>query len=152
MNSILIQKITEIFLYDNWANQKLITNINSLSDEEYLRTISIPFNNVHGLLQHLYDYQEKYFQKIVNKSLNKITEVVFSRNILVEKILECSKNWLDWTKKLDDNSMDIENIFKDIIYLFAHNNYHRGQLQIAVSFLGYQPESIDIFLYKDLNQ
>lgn len=149
MDDILIKNINEIFNYDDWANQKLMTNIKKISDEDYEKPISMPFSHIHGLLQHLYHYQEKYFQKIVNISWHKITEPQLSRNELSENILRCSKEWLNWAKNLE-NEVNIGLLFQDVIYLFAHNNYHRGQLQIALAYLGLQPESIDIFLYKDL--
>lgn len=180
MSNFFVKNITDIFHYDLWANQKLIRNIEAITDEEYQRSISVPFKNVHGLLQHLYYYHEKYFQRIVHQSqsthqkdekaekLDKVEKVEnaeidlkLSRNLLSEKILICSKNWLDWAKNLDDDFLNMgvagndfqdnfQNSFQGIIYLFAHNNYHRGQLQIALSILGYQPESIDVYLYKDM--
>ena len=38
---------------------------------------------------------------------------------------------------------------KNIIDLSIHNNYHRGQINVALSLMGYKPESLDIYMFNN---
>lgn len=149
MSTFIKKSIIDLLGYEQWANQKAISNVNQLSEQEYKKFIPIPFQHVHGLLTHIYYYQEKYYQKIVNPTVCHDINIKLSRPMLSSKIIKCSENWLAWAKKINTRSSTLEAKHHDLIKLSSHNNYHRGQLQIALSILGYQPESLDIFEYLD---
>jgi len=149
-----IENIREIFQYNTWANEQLIKNLSQIEYVDYIKPLPIPFKNLHGLLNHLYYYDAKSYHKIVDGNVSLIKEKgELSRELLFETILTYSKNWNQWIDKLIDKydkddkeklEMNLELIFN----LYAHNNYHRGQINSLISILGYQPKSLDVFLYK----
>lgn len=158
MKSSLLKNIREILLYNTWANERLIQNISLVKYDDYIKTLSVPFNNLHGLLAHLHYYDVKYYHKIVDGTAPKLDEKL-PRASIIENILIYSTKWNEWISSLITNTSDpssLENISENIFDLCIHNNYHRGQINILMSFLGYEPQSLDLFLYKtqqsNLNQ
>lgn len=149
MNTFIKNSIIDLLGYEQWANQQMLHSVNKLTEEEYKKLIPIPFQHIHGLLSHIYYYQEKYFHKIVTPTTCNEVNIKLSRPMLSNKILKCSENWLAWAKKINTRSSTLETKYHDLSKLTLHNNYHRGQLQIALCFLGHQPESLDIFKYLD---
>ncbi len=150
MNTLLLNNIVELFSYDQWATEILMQNVSKLSDEEYCQSLTVPFNSVNGLLQHLYYYQEKTLQKITQPNAAKKIEVKLPRSLLAEYILRCVNNSLAWALECQTTQTLIDaQTLQTIHHIHAHNNYHRGQLQVALSILGHEPKSLDIFLYRD---
>lgn len=147
----LLKNIYEILLYNEWANKRLIQNINLVRQDDYKKTLPVPFNSLHGLLAHLHYYDVKYYHKIVyGSSISKFDEKL-SKESLSENILSYSVKWTEWIKDLISslsNSENLENSSKHVLDLCAHNNYHRGQINVVISLLGYEPQSLDIFLYR----
>jgi uncharacterized damage-inducible protein DinB len=152
MKKILLKNIHQIISYNQWANQRLIENINKITDEDYHKILPIPFNNIHGLLLHLYYYDTKHYQELTNLLNPHAIEKKFQRGLLAERILLSSSIWITWIENLipiNQSTDFFEKTLKNISDLSAHNNYHRGQINIIASILGYKPESLDIFLYND---
>lgn len=147
---MLLKSVHQIFSYNKWSNQRLVKNISKITDEDYYKMLPIPFNNIHGVLLHLFYYDKKYFDKIVNQSKSFEAIESFSREHLAKQILCYSKKWIIWIEslmKLKQLPEFFDEILKYVIDLSTHNNYHRGQINIITSFIGYKPESLDIFVY-----
>jgi uncharacterized damage-inducible protein DinB len=153
MQIILLKSIHQILTYNKWANEKIIFNIQKLVDEDYYKKLSIPFDSIHGLLQHLFYYDEKCFNKL-GCSSNKLALEDPSRNHLAEIILFISNKWISWVEELfllDKLPDSFDEISKNIIDLSIHNNYHRGQINVALSLMGYKPESLDVYMFNEIS-
>jgi uncharacterized damage-inducible protein DinB len=147
-----INVINDIFAYNHWANKRLIENINQLSQEDYHKILTVPFASIHGLLQHLHYYQAKYFNKLVENTVVTANKEKLARKELAESFLFNSQQWLDSLEILLHNISGEDNGFALAVKMMdvnTHNTYHRGQINIIISMLGYKPESLDIFLFRD---
>jgi len=148
MKSNILTNMSDIFLYNHWANERLIHNVNQVRPEDYIKTFSIPFKNLHGLLHHLYYYEAKYYSELTGDTIQLVKKSdELSKEQLFENILAYSQSWNRW---LHDATVleNIEIYFQTIFDLSVHNNYHRGQINTLISILGYKPQSLDIFLYR----
>ena|SRR5438105_4725779 len=149
---MILNNIYQILSYNNWANQRLVRNVNKVTDADYYKIQPIPFNNIHGLLSHLLYYDTKYYQKLAPELNTSIIENKHTRAYIAENILLSSSNWIHWIEKfMDINPLPTfsEEIAKNIFDLSIHSSYHRGQINIILSVIDYKPESLDIFLFND---
>jgi len=147
MHLILLHQFIEILSYNQWANQRLLENIQLLSDDDYHKNRPIPFDNIHLLLTHLFYYDQKYFYKIFHPE-QKFTQEKMDRTLLAHSLLTSSQQWLLALEKLQNITPEsLENAAKKIITVSMHNNYHRGQINLLISLLGYNPQSLDVFVY-----
>ncbi len=147
----ILEDVRKIFVYNNWANERLIQNIKQVRPDDYIKILPIPFSNLHGLLHHLYYYDAKYYCEIMgDKNIAIKNKNELTRELLFQKITMYSNNWNEWIDKLV-NRFDTENLsinYEHIFDLHSHNSYHRGQINIIISMLGYKPLSLDVFLHK----
>lgn len=152
MKKMILSHLQNILRYNHWANTRLIENLSKIADEDYLKPLPIPFTNLHGLLSHLHEYDRKQYQELKSKDAS-TQEESLSRPALADDILfyVYAKKWLLWIEAViqqDPSPEFLERISKNIVDLSIHNNYHRGQANIIAHFLGYAPESLDIYAYQ----
>ena len=60
-----LKNIRKIIFYNSWANERLIQNVKQVPPDDYIQILPVPFNNLHGLLHHLYYYDAKYYHELV---------------------------------------------------------------------------------------
>lgn len=151
MKAILLKNIYQVLSYNKWANQRLIGNINKIADEDYYKAHPAPFENIHGILLHLYHYETKFYQKLTTQ-VHTSVEMKLPRAELAEQVILSSSRWLHWIEQLMQSSR-LPKFFaeaaKNVHDLAAHNNYHRGQINTLASIGKAEPESLDVFLYND---
>jgi uncharacterized damage-inducible protein DinB len=154
MQISLLRNIFHILTYNKWANERLLSNVNLLTDEYYYKTLSIPFNNIHGLLYHILYHEYKFQNKLLAGEHHPNIAATVSRSVLEELILYSSTKWIDWVEKIISTKRipdTFDEIFKSITDLSIHNNYHRGQINVTLSLLGFQPQTLDIFVFNKEN-
>lgn len=114
--------------------------------EDYIKDLSIPFNNLGGLLSHLFYYDKKAYCQIVDKMSLPKEEEKLSKETICENLLNYAKKWNEMVENLNKDPDNIEKILS----WYAHNNYHRGQINVIISILGYKTQSLDVFLYRSM--
>ena len=148
---------TNLFEYNDWANNAVITTIKNMNceDEKILKTMN-----------HIIAAQDLWLERINNLD-NHMIELweVLSANELVILSKISSSNWLKFIKKLRKDKFndpceyvnikgkEFVNIYSDIMqHVINHSSYHRGQINSLLRSLGHEPVIIDYIHYKRKEQ
>lgn len=147
MKELLLQ----LARYNLWANQLLISTIQSLSDEQHRAEVKSSFPSLFTTIQHMWDAESIWWQRV--KLSEKVTrpsdEFTGTFQELSSSLLNQDKQWIDWIQQGQEHLFQHEFIyynskkekFKQPIYqmllhLFNHGTYHRGQLVTMLRQLG----------------
>lgn len=145
----------EIFIqyasYNLWANQALLSLIESLPEEQQQAEIKSSFSSLYKTVLHLLDAESIWWQriklqeKIIRPSEN--DEGNFA--VLRQQLLQQNKRWQEWIMQTNEHGLQHEFIYFNskkerfkrpvyqmLLHLFNHGTYHRGQLVTMLRQLG----------------
>jgi len=136
--------------YNQWAHKRLLGLINSLTPEQYHKTIPSSFNSLYKTVSHIWGAESIWFARLSNEtakasgdpfngSMEKIT-------VSLEKL---DQQWVDWLKEKSDNQLSDKMHYTNtagqafyqpynilLTHIFNHNTYHNGQLVTMLRALG----------------
>lgn len=141
--------VRDCFDYNAWANQRLLADLKT-AEAIYHTPLPISFGSIHQLLHHIYHYDSRYYQKIVlgvaEPSIAKKGDFAG----LSHAITELSMQWQVFLQT-PAAAVKMQEVLtaKALITLHTHMVYHRGQIHTALSLNGYQPDSLDVYRYRD---
>lgn len=116
----------QLFTYENWANQKIISLLKESQDEDALK-----------IFQHILLARQVWFNRVANQN----HPFIFEGKSLEECIESCQRNQSDWINFLE--TANFESIisyqslegkaFSDklpniLTHVVNHSTYHRGQI------------------------
>lgn len=148
MNSI--EHLRELYLYNDWANRRIITALKSAPGEEALK-----------ILSHILLTEKEYYARLFGKNS---TGFDFWQPLSLE---ECSKTAMEnaekyegLLKRFDDEGLGqiahyktgegkpVANSFREILtHVLFHSMNHRGQVNAAIRKSGFAPPSTDYIIY-----
>lgn len=130
--------------YYDWAVKRTMSDVAGITADDFTKTTPMSLSTIQQLLQHLYYYDMKTYQKITlsSQNLNEIANIA-TKDELCEKLLTSTKQWLDRLKQYTSN--DAQEKEQLLIQFSFHQIYHLGQLNACLSFLGYSPMSLDVY-------
>lgn len=138
--------IQEMFAYNHWANQRLLTSLAELTDEEYYKETISSFKTIHSLLNHVYYYDAKYLQRIVYDVAEPVVQAEIQRMELADLLEKNSSQWMKWIREQKELKSEKMN---DLMLLNVHNIHHRGQLTVGFNLLGKRMLSLDAYVFRD---
>ena len=148
MNSI--EHLRELFVYNDWANRRIITALKSIDSEKSRR-----------ILAHLLITEQEYYERLYGKdsfgfdfwqdsSLEECGKLARETAERFEKLL----------RKFDDEGLDLkiryrtsegvwyENSFRELLtHVVFHSSIHRGNIIIKLREENYTPPKIDYIIY-----
>ena len=147
MKKILIQ----LAAYNAWANASLLSNIESLTEEQQHRSIKSSFPSLYLTVQHLLGAERTWwqrFQAIENTVIPKQpSSETFSE--LSKQLQQQDKQWAEWIAEKSEAYLQEELSYKNskgeqfrqpvwqiLLHVFNHATYHRGQLVTMLRQLG----------------
>lgn len=136
--------------YNQWANSRLIKNLKP--HEETLKDeLKISFRSLFNLLAHLHYYDLKQFLKLTHQASTTAETInTYTTSKLFNEIQLLSQQWLDWIEsRANQNKLSNEES-RALSQLMSHSNYHRGQIMAALSLMGEEPKSLDVYLYSKM--
>lgn len=148
MNSI--EHLRELFVYNDWANRRIITALKSSPSEKGQK-----------LLAHILITEVEYFERLYGKDS---TGFKFWQEYSLEDLSklahENAENYERLLKQFDDEGLGqiakyktsegvaVENTFREVLtHVLFHSMNHRGQVNSVIRAEGFMPPSTDYIIY-----
>ncbi len=143
------------FAYNEWTNNKLIKFVmsNNINDKQVLNIFS-----------HLISIEEMWLERL-KQTHDYLIDVWETFSIQEIEVLSTntSNGWKNFIKRqnkntfntiecnyLDSNGKELNNLFIDIMQqVLTHSNYHRGQINLLIKKLNFDPPKIDYINFTD---
>lgn len=129
--------------YHVWANQQLLSVLQSLPEEKLQQTIVSSFDSLQRTVLHLLDAESIWWQRLkLQERINRPSEN-FSGDMkeLSRQLLLQSRQWQDWITQAQEHHLQHvfqyqnsrresfkQPVYQMLLHLFNHGTYHRGQL------------------------
>jgi len=137
------QILTELSVYNIWANQRLLDTINQLPEEKQKQELQSSFKSLYATVLHMLDAESIWWQrmKLLERIIRPSDDFKGEMKELSNNLLNQNRQWSEWVK--DANEHQLQHVFqyqnskgeqfKQPIYqmlthTFNHGTYHRGQL------------------------
>ena len=145
--------VHQLASYNAWANDQILSVINTLPGELHSKEIKSSFNSLFKTVLHMYDAESMWWQRM--RLSEKVTRPSddFSGTMkdVSNSLLQQSRQWQEWTNAAQEHMFSHEFIyyttkkeqFKQPVYevilqVCNHGTYHRGQLITMLRQLGVQ--------------
>lgn len=155
-------QIIDLYGYNEWANKKLLTTVNRLENEEFIRDLSSSFKSLRDTMVHILGAEELWLSRWMGEQgrtlLNSDDFPTYSS--LVDR-------WDDYRDQInsfilslteDDLTQEISyknlkgipyslKLWKQMLHVANHSSFHRGQAVTMLRQLKKQPPSLDLISY-----
>jgi len=149
--------------YHVWATDKLLTDIDAVSETEYRQDRGLYFGSIHGTLNHMLVGERHWYARFAEGMSLKMpldTELESQRGALAVALREATGRWGVW---LDANPA--QDFDRDLHYsrasgvpaiapfattlghVFNHGTHHRGQLTAALTAMGHACPELDLIYW-----
>jgi uncharacterized damage-inducible protein DinB len=145
-----IEHLRQLFIYNDWANRRIITALKENRSEKSLK-----------ILAHLLVTEQEYFERLYGKNS---TGYDFWQNLSLEECgtlaREISEKYDRLLKRFDEEGLDLraryktsegipyENTFRELLsHVLMHSSIHRGNIIIKMREEGFTPPKIDYIIY-----
>ena len=157
-----MKNISFLIDYHIWANNKVLLELHSLTDEEWNKELGGSFPSLHLVCKHIMSADYRWLHRWKGVSLAPIPEAFNAQNnstqlaALWQPIMdemkatvETNEGALDkllvfTTAKGDNYSMPFWQTFYQVV---NHGTYHRGQITNMIRMLNRQPVGTDMLLF-----
>ncbi len=150
---ISLGNIAEYFV---WADQTICDIIETLTDEEIVRPFGEYKKSIHSILCHLAEDHWWWYHYVTEQEFENEPDFEnMSKDELLETISAYRQKWVDltegkpfeiFTMKRGEKSIPLS--FEELIFHISnHATYHRGQLALALRFLGKEVPFTDYIPY-----
>lgn len=148
MNSI--EHLRELYLYNDWANRRIITALKSAPSEKAQK-----------ILAHILITEQEYYARLFGKNS---TGFNFWQEFSLEELSKLAKenaeNYEGLLKRFDDEGLGqiahyktsegkpVSNTFREVLtHVLFHSMNHRGQVNSAIRESGFAPPATDFIIY-----
>ncbi len=145
-----IEHLRELYVYNDWANRRVITALKSVGSDESRR-----------ILAHLLITEQEYFERLYGKDSFGFD---FWQNLSLEECGELARETAERYEKLlrkfDDEGLDLrtgyrtsegvwcENTFRELLtHVLFHSSIHRGNIISKMREENLAPPKIDYIIY-----
>lgn len=149
MNSI--EHLRELYVYNDWANRRIITALKTSPSEEARK-----------ILAHLLITEKEYFERLYGKDSKGFD---FWQDLTLEELGELARenaeNYERVLNKFEDEGLGliaeyrtsegvwVENDFREMLtHVLFHSMMHRGQVIKAIRESGFAPPVTDYIIYR----
>lgn len=152
--------------YEYWANEKLLSVVRDLTEEQQKRSITSSFPSLFKTFLHMWDANTIWWQRLQKAGEIMVPSLTFHPTMAeVEKgLLQSNQQWINWIK--DASPEDLEYVLpyktmkgdafaqpvKEIVlHLGNHSSYHRGQVVTMLRQVGVEKiPQVDYILFSRL--
>lgn len=158
--------LRELYEYNRWANERMLTAVSRLTPEQYIRDMHSSHPSVRDTCVHLISCEWLYLQRIGGVSPKALwgPEDYPTSAKLRDRWLELPPQqmaiFLNLTEERLKEPLTYINLagkpftyplWQILRHVVNHSSYHRGQVTTMLRQLGKVPESTDFLLYYDLH-
>ena len=147
MKEIILQYAT----YHTWANNLLLSTIQSLTEEQQHAELQSSFPSLYKTALHMLDAESIWWQRLKLQEKIERPSDTFSGNMaaLSSLLQQQNRQWQDWVAGANELALQHEFIYYNsrkerfkqpvyqmLLHLFNHGTYHRGQMVTMLRELG----------------
>ncbi|OLN29411.1 DinB family protein [Desulfosporosinus metallidurans] len=154
--------ISELYEYNNWANEKLLNELGRLEPEDITRDLSSSFRSIQDTMVHILAVEELWVSRWMGEQTRSLlipddfptysslaerwnifrTQINDFLLLLTEGDLVAELSY----KNIKGITYSLE-LWKQILHVTNHSSYHRGQVVTMIRQLKKQPPSLDLIYY-----
>ncbi|NTS39733.1 DinB family protein [Flavisolibacter sp. BT320] len=143
--------ILQYAAYHSWANNLLLSTIQSLPEEQHQAAVKSSFPSLYKTVLHMYDAESIWWQRLKLQEKVDRPSDTFTGDMatLSQEVLLQNKRWHQWVTNANEHALQHEFIYYNsrkerfkqpvyqmLLHLFNHGTYHRGQLVTMLRALG----------------
>lgn len=159
---MILDEIRRLYEYTDWANERLLAALGTLSEEQYTRQVVSSFPSIRATLGHIAGSEWVWLQRwtgshptaqpgwSVDAPLRQIAENVRATASGRRKYLEqLQERDLDGTLTYRNlKGQEFANRLGDMLFhVVNHSSSHRGQLITMIRQVGATPPSLDLIVF-----
>ena len=146
--------------YNQWAHQRLLELINSLTTELHHATTPSSFNSLYKTVSHIWGAESIWFARLSNGTAKAPGDPF---NGAMEKISDSlggvDEQWVNWIREKSDRQLSEKLHYANsagqefyqpydilLTHIFNHNTYHNGQLVTMLRALGVEKIPVTDFV------
>lgn len=157
-----MEEAKTLFDYDEWATNRTLETVSTLSEEDYRRDLKSSHGGIHGTLVHMLFAGQIWLDR-----WNKKTTGAFPSAESIASLSDLKQRWADYRRALqsflqtlDEASLHAPFTYNDtkgvphtqtLDQLFTHavnhSSYHRGQVVTMIRQVGARPQNTDFVAY-----
>jgi uncharacterized damage-inducible protein DinB len=165
---MVMKDIQELFSFDEWATNRTLDSVSSLSEEQYKRDLKSSHGGIHGTLVHICGADWIWLERWKGNSPTALLSVeqLLSLDALKESWNKYRDEVRTYLQSLDDGRIQQPFAYKDtkgnrnsqplyqqLAHKVNHASYHRGQIVTMLRQLGIKPQNTDLIgFYRALQQ
>lgn len=137
-------------LYSQWAHERLLDLINTLTPEQHHTAIPSSFNSLYKTVSHKWGAESIWFARLSNGTA-KAPGDPFNGSMekISNSLKEVDEQWVNWIREKSDSQLSDKMHYTNtagqefyqpydilLTHIFNHNTYHNGQLVTMLRALG----------------
>jgi uncharacterized damage-inducible protein DinB len=155
-----ISYFTTLARYHVWATEKVLAEVETMSDAHYRQDCGLFFKSVHGTLNHMLVGETAWYARFaegVSLKLALNAELETDRQAVIAALRQAVKRWGTWVPAIDMQRFDgnlqynrasgeqvIVPYASALGHVFNHGTHHRGQLSAALTAMHYKVPEMDL--------
>jgi uncharacterized damage-inducible protein DinB len=155
-------EITELYSYNNWANDKLLQFIGTLNSVDFTRDMSNSFGSIRDTVVHILSAEELWLSRWIGEESRMLLDPstftdfgsinnrwgVHQSNInhFSSSLTDDDLTQLISYKNVKGIPYSLE-LWKQMLHMVNHSSFHRGQVITMGRQLKLQPPSLDLIYY-----
>ena len=159
------ETIRELYLYNHWANQRMLASLAPLSAEQFTHGMRNSFGSVRDTVVHILGAEWIWLERWLGRSPKALlpADNFLSIGSIGERwaIVEQDRNRFIQTltpAKLQESVAYINTrgvpftypLWQQMAHVVNHSSYHRGQVTTLLRQLGAEPQNTDFLTYYDV--
>jgi uncharacterized damage-inducible protein DinB len=155
-------EINTLFKYNAWANERLLSSLQSLDSERFTRNLNASHRSIRGTVAHLAAAEWIWLERWRGRSPDRLLPeaefetIEMAARRLAEIDSELGKHMKGLTQTDLEGKRDYvttegkpySNVLQDmLLHLINHSTYHRGQVASLLRQVGATPIATDLIVY-----
>jgi len=159
------ETIRELYVYNHWANQRMLASLAPVSSENFTRSMGNSFTSLRDTVAHILAAEWIWLERWLGRSPKALLPAadfptvtsIRQRWATVDQDRDRFITTLT-PAKLDESVAYINTrgerfayvLWQQMVHVVNHSSYHRGQVTTLLRQLGAEPQSTDLLLYYDM--
>ena len=159
------ETIRELYVYNHWANQRVLASLAPLSGEQFTRNLGNSFSSVRDTVAHILAAEWIWLERWLGRSPKALlpasdfptvaairerwATVEQDRNRFIQTLT--AAKLLESVAYTNTRGEDYSHLlWQQMTHVVNHSSYHRGQVTTLLRQLGAEPQNTDFLSYYDL--
>jgi uncharacterized damage-inducible protein DinB len=158
------ETIRELYLYNHWANQRVLASVTPLSGEQFTRDMGNSFGSVRDTVAHILGAEWIWLERWLGRSPRALlpasdfptvaaigerwATVEQDRNRFIQSLTPAQLQ--EPVAYINTRGQDFTYpLWQQMAHVANHSTYHRGQVTTLLRQLGAEPQNTDFLTYYD---